>query len=50
VIFQWLAHDFKNVAEKLEQLVEKEQAIVPQWNFIGTGTMQASMSPASELV
>ena len=37
VIFQWLAHESKNVAEKPGQLVEKEQAIVPQWNFTGTG-------------
>jgi hypothetical protein len=40
----------QNFAENFGQPVGMEQAIVPQWNFSGTGAMLPSMSPASELI
>lgn len=42
--------EWQNSAENFGQPVGNEQAIVPQWNFSGTGSMPPSMSPASELI
>ena len=36
MVFERLAHHFENVARKLRQLIEEEQAVVREGNFTGT--------------
>src|SRR6202043_4273492 len=44
-VFERLAHHFEHVALKFRQLVEKQDAVVPERNFSGPGHRSAADQP-----